>query len=137
MVKYNTRTKTWSEWGNLVRKRHDHGCTLVDDKVIVAGGYTWGRYLRSTEVVSVETGISRLVGDMHEGRFGVALVTVGGQRQRVLAIGGSNIENGNITSFSSVEIFGTEDETWSFAPFSMRQARFGMANLVITDNICN
>merc|ERR1711974_266475 len=76
-VKYNTKTMKWSEWGNLVQARWKHGCTLVDGNIIVAGGWGDGRYLRSTEVISVETGISRLVGDMHEARADFALVTVG------------------------------------------------------------
>jgi len=132
IVKYNTRTKTWSELGNLVIGRTGHGCTLVENNIIVAGGH--GNEGRSTEVISVETGISRLVGDMHEERWGVALVTVGdGESQRVMAIGG---EYGYRTPQSSVEIFNTTTETWSLAPFSMEEARSLMGYLTVTDNVC-
>jgi len=135
MIKYNTRTKSWTKnWGNLVQGReHGHGCTYVDGNIIVAGGWGEGGWLRSTEIISVATGVSRLVGDMHEKRHLFALVTVGkGQSQRVLAIGGTN---GNY-SLSSVEIFDGQAGTWSLAPFSMEEPRKVMAYLSIADDLC-
>merc|ERR1712212_546245 len=133
MIKYNTRTQSWTNnWGNLVQARSGHRCTFVDGNIIVAGGFGDGEYLKSTEIISVATGVSRLVGDMHEKRAGFALVTVGkGQSQRVLAIGGGNDE-----AMSSVEIFDIQEETWSLAPFSLEEPRYNMAYLPIADDLC-
>merc|ERR1711974_352570 len=137
MVKYNTKTKTWSEWGNLVQARYEHKCTIVEGKVIVTGGNDMEGNngmggLRSTEVISVETGMSRRVGDMHEGRVHFALVTFGEQSQRVMAIGGL----GDHVLHSSVEIFDLHYETWSLAQIKLEEPLAAMGYLPITADVC-
>jgi len=134
IIKYNTRTQSWDKrWGNLRHGRSSHGCTYVDGNIIVAGGVVT-RYnipLRSTEIISVATGDSKLVGNMQEERSGLALVTVGeGLTQKVLAIGG---RNGHNTALSSVEIF--DGNFWSMAPFSLQHPREHMAYLPIADDL--
>jgi len=88
--------------------------------------------MSSTEIISVATGDSKLVGNMQEERSGLALVTVGeGLTQKVLAIGGWN---GHNDALSSVEIF-DGNFSWSLAPFSLQHPREDMAYLPIADDL--
>ena len=136
IVKYNTRTRTWQQdWGRLFQGRASHGCTFVDGKVIVAGGYRIEDdiYLRSTEIVDVDSRQTRPASNMVVSRNGAALVNANG---RVLAIGGIT-DDKNPKSLKSVEEFDLERETWSLAPFSLDQHRSSMSYLVVPEHkIC-
>ena len=68
---------------------------------------------------------------MREKRSGLALVTV---NNKVLAIGGYS---GDSYYPTSVEEFNLEEETWSVAPYSINEARYAFAYLVVPeDKIC-
>ena len=122
---------------NLIQGRYAHGCALINDKIIVSGGFDERGYiLRSTEIIPLTTGaVPRFGGNLNIARSYLGLLAVGGGRfPRILAFGGYNPLGPSAGYLNSIEIWNDETEEWTMAPFSMKEARSGFGYLALPES---
>jgi len=107
--------------GSMVKSRMGHSITsLVDGKVLVAGGISAWYGASYAELFDPQTGSFVLTGAMQVARSGhaAALLADG----RVLVVGGATTDNrGNNITLASTEIFDPVSGTWTLSP-SMQNA---------------
>ena len=67
VLKYNTQTKEWSTMPNLIQGRRNHNCAIINDRIIVTGGWDGVNipYLSSTEIIPLTTFIPILGGNLN------------------------------------------------------------------------
>ena len=140
VIKYNTQTNGWTGMPNLIQGRYAHGCALINDKIIVSGGFNEkGFKLRSTEIIPLRGGgVPRFGGNLNIARSYLGLLAVvgggTGRFPRILAFGGYNPSGPSAGYLNSIEIWNDETEEWKMAPFSMREARSGFGYLALPES---
>ena len=109
-----------SKWPRLKAARSGFGCTMINKKVVIAGGYDWAlslnsKTIQSTEILDIETRKIEYAGDLNKSRsmFHIVTITSGGI-ERVLALGEYDYDSR--TYYNSVEEFNAETLTWSLTP---------------------
>ena len=59
VLKFNVKTEQFTAWPNLNQGRFHHSCTLLNDKIMVVGGFEGGMgegmSLTSTEIIPLST----------------------------------------------------------------------------------
>merc|ERR1711902_139755 len=103
-------TKVFTEnWGRLRQPRRQHSCVTLGNSILVVGGFS-RRTLASSELINIEDGRQSEtdVGDLNSERNAFGLVSLGGNRNKILAIGG----NGRGTDHDSVEEYDENTGQW-------------------------
>ena len=125
------------KWPRLQTYRDDQpGCALTNDnKVVIAGGWTSGTYLKSSEVLDLATRKITNSGDMTSSRrfFHLATTTLGGET-KIFAFGGRS----TISTFvDSVEHFHPNNNSWTLAPTTLKEKRGNFGRVVVgVETIC-
>ena len=131
-----------TKWPQLQTSRYSQpGCSKIDNRIVIAGGFSSGQYLQSTEVLDLKTNSLVYAGDLNSPRgwFHMATIRRDGQ-QLILAFGGYNGPSStlnNVSILNSVEQFNPSNNTWTLAPTTMEEARrqFG-AVVVLKKMVC-
>merc|ERR1712154_227269 len=123
VLKFNTITNTFTTWSTLNQGRFAHSCTVLDQNIIVAGGWN-GTFTASTEIISISNGNSTIAatGNLNIARSNFGLVTLRGPL--VLAFGGFDADN----VFDTIEEWNQETQQWKLAestPLSEKKFYFG------------
>ena len=126
IMSFNTRTNIFSTFGSLQQGRYHHSCALLNDLILVAGGYSGG-YLSSTEVIPLANGISRYGGNLNTVRYEFGLATIGGHYKKAISFGGYD---GGIL-LSTVEEWDEDTEEWKLAPYSLEEGKGDFASLAV------
>ena len=125
-----------TKWPQLQTSRYSQpGCSKIDNHIVIAGGWSSGQYLQSTEVLDLKTNSLMYAGELNSPRsnFHMATITRDGQ-QLILAFGG---ETTGTTALNSVEQFNPSNNTWTLAPTGMEEARSQFAAVVVpTTMVC-
>merc|ERR1712024_38698 len=111
IMKFNTATKVFTEnWGRLKQPKRGHSCVTLGNSILVVGGFNGG-YLASSELINIEDGRQSEtdVGDLNSERDAFGLVSLGGNKKKILAIGGSG---GGRTEHDSVEEYDENTGQW-------------------------
>ena len=137
---FNMETGQWLEekrWDKLLTGRYKHGCSVLGDQIVVAGGHdTDGNILNSTEVLSISQKTRKPGGRLHAGRAHHAMVTLGGEgdSHTLYAMGGY-VGNSNVER--SVERFDEDKFSWVIEVTGLQEGRTGMGAVAIrTADIC-
>lgn len=137
VTKYSTVTNEWIVMASLTVGRSEHACTLLDDNIIVAGGMSagneaTGEFTAITEIIPLSTWIPRPGGNLAEPRRLFAMVTLGGQYPKVLAIGGYS---GTSSYFEgdteSIEEWQADTEKWEAAPMNLTTGNYNFGAIAI------
>ena len=114
----------WQEatkWPQLQTGRTDWpGCSLINGKVVIAGGWSNGASISSTEILDIESRTIQYGEDLTTGRFYFHIITIRTQGvERALAMGGWD----GSSSLDSVEEFDPDTLTWNPAPANLLEGR--------------
>ena len=97
------------------------GCSLINGKVVIAGGWSNGASISSTEVLDIESRTIQYGEDLATPRGFFHIVTIRTQGvERALAMGGWD---GSFSSLDSVEEFDPDTLTWNPAPANLLEGR--------------
>ena len=129
IMSFNTRTNIFSTFGSLQQGRYHHSCALLNNLILVAGGYSGG-YLSSTEVIPLANGIPRYGGNLNPARYEFGLATIGGHYKRVISFGGYTGWDGS-SYLSTVEEWNEDTEEWKLAPYSLEEGKTEFASLAV------
>jgi len=130
VLKFNTMTNTFTTWSTLNQGRFAHSCTVLDQNIIVVGGYalTGGSTTpktASTEIISISNnGKSTMAatGNLNIARVHFGLVTLKGPL--VLAFGGQTDSD----RLDTIEKWNQETQQWKLVEsttLSEKKAFFG------------
>merc|ERR1712223_586519 len=138
IMKFNTATKVFTEnWGRLKQPRRDHSCVTLGNSILVVGGFSGG-YLASSELINIEDGRQSEtdVGDLNSERDAFGLVSLGGNKKKILAIGGSG---GGRTDHDSVEEYDENTGQWKNVnmKLSEKKGKFGYLAVPIICSLSN
>lgn len=122
IMSFNTRTNIFSTLGSLQQGRYYHSCTLLNNLVLVVGGYSGG-YLSSTEIIPLANGTPRYGGNLNTARGVFGLATIGGHYKKSISFGGYGI--------SSVEEWDEDTEEWKLAPYTLEEGKYQFASLAV------
>ena len=140
VIRYNTKTKKWTKMSNLRQARLNHGCALINGKIIVSGGEVLPHTSLGTEIIPLSTGVPRfgLGGSLITARHSFGMLAVGERFPRLLAFGGLKPELGeDTTSLNSIEEWNDDKEEWLVVPFSMKALRYNFGYLALPQStIC-
>jgi len=137
VVLYNSTSDRWTSYSSMNKKRSNHACTIVDDKLIVAGGID-GEHASdvgtSVEVLDLTqlTVDFKPVGDLIESRFSAQMSVIGGDR--VVIVGGMTAEGG---LENTIEEYDLAAETWSMSELNLRTPRAAHAMVAVPDIFCH
>ena len=127
--KRNTGWQSRAKWPQLQKSRGQRpGCSKVENYIVIAGGYSSGQYLRSTEVLDLTTKTIVSAGDLNSPRafFHMATITKNRQ-QRILAFGGTD----GSSDLNSVEEFILSNNTWTLSPTAMEETRYSFGAVTL------
>ena len=133
IIKFNTRTNSFTTWGTLKQGRRLHSCVLLNDLVIVAGGVSEGGsspiFPNSTELLPLPNGTPRHGGNLSEHRYWFGLATFGGLNKKAVIFSGQIREmytdyQLSVDYQTSVEEWDEGTEKWKLAPYSYRESTF-------------
>ena len=127
IINYPTSDDGWqdaSKWPKLPAKRSGgFGCSTINDKVVIAGGFVSGSVTKSTEVLDLRTGVLRKANNLitQRANFQVVTITAHGV-ERALAMGGHDYSWYDDT----VEQFDTQTLSWEVVrePLSVARGYF-------------
>merc|ERR1719369_1415995 len=129
---FDTTTSTWSTKQSLIQGRMSHGCSVINNKIIVAGGsYEGGEVLDSTEIIPLTTWIPETGGKLNTARTSLSIVTVGGFYQRLFAVGGHDYPN----DFSTIEEWDEDNEEWKNSPNKLQKGRSSAAAIAVPPSV--
>ena len=129
IFKINVITQEIKEIGNLLNGRWSHSSAFFNGKVIVTGG--GGNNANpnfststSTEVIDLESGLSRIVGDLNTNRrsHGMGIVTKNG-KPTLIVFGGEFSKAGHEISHDSIEEWDDQTETWRISNLKLNIGR--------------
>lgn len=113
VLNYNIKTKAFTNWPSLNFKRRSHSCTLLNDKVIVAGGAEiLGGQVVTTEIIPIATKIPIKGGALKKVRHNFGMVTLGSPINKVVAFGGKTSRS-YWDTVGGLEIWDDETQTWT------------------------
>ena len=128
-MRFNTITNIFSRFGSLQQGRYHHSCALLNNLILVAGGYSGG-YISSTEVIPLANGISRYGGNLNTVRHEFGLATIGGHYKKAISFGGYG-SGGSGGRLSTVEEWDEDTEEWKLAPYSLEEGKGDFASLAV------
>ena len=117
-------------WPQLRVNRRNLGCGLLKKMLVVAGGRdSGGNYLKSTEIINMETKKISFGGEMEKKRAYFHLLSIG---ETLFALGGSYYDGGH-HYLADVEEFVEETGTWKPTK-SLDGERRAYGGVVVTKN---
>jgi len=128
IMSFNTRTNLFSTLGSLQQGRNRHSCTLLNNLILVVGGYS-GSSLSSTEIIPLANGTPRYGGSLNSAREHFGLATIGGHYKKVISFGGYDQSS---PVQSSVEEWDEDTEEWKLAPYSLEEGKRDFASLAVS-----
>merc|ERR1712008_433116 len=127
IMSFNTRTNLFSTLGSLQQGRYHHYCALLNNLILVVGGYSGG-YLSSTEIIPLANGIPRYGGNLNTARGNFGLATIGGHYKKTISFGGYDSGSNRV---STVEEWDEDTEQWNLAPYSLEEGKNSFASLAV------
>ena len=126
-----------TKWPSLQTERGMYtGCALINNKIIIAGGWSGSTYHRSSEVLDLSTKTITLVGDMNSPRGCSLATTILGGATHLFAIGGRS-ESSWSSILNSVEEFHPSNKSWTMSPTSLGETRYSYGAAVVPkDTVC-
>ena len=120
IIKYNIKTKNWTEVASINVGRRAHNCILFKNQIFIIGGYDGNTCLNSVEILSLDTMTIREGNGMQVGRryHGSGLVHLDG-KLRLAVFGGRSSKYGFL---DSIELFDEDTETWKL-PKTLKLSR--------------
>ena len=140
VAKYNINTEKWEKMPPLKEGRRYHGCSLYPAEplpyIIVAGG---DPRPGTTELYPINGKGGEVVGDLHQGRYYLGLLTVPDTKgqslnPKVYAIGGAIDINGN-QYFKSIEQWQASTRTWLKTLIELATPRWGFGAVALKDTM--
>ena len=121
-------------WPKLQTRRWYHGCSVLGDNVVVAGGDDREiNTLSSTEVLSISQRTRKTGGSMNYGREGHAMVSLAGEDGHTLYVMGG----GSGSMWSSVERWEEDQQSWVTEVTGLQERREGSGAVVVpTASVC-
>ena len=105
---------------------------IIAGKVVIAGGWSSGASLRSTEVLDVQTRTIQYAGELTTGRIFFHLITIStGGSEKTLALGGFD----GRYHFDSVEELDAETMTWKTAPTKLAEKKSFFGAVALPRNL--
>ena len=138
VLKFNTTAQEFTSLGDvLIQGRYHHACTRMEDKIVIAGGYGSGNYLKSTEIINIhDLTASHPAGNLVQkrGRHGLTVVYVD-RKPTILAVGGSD---GQHSFLDSIEMWNATTDTWTMTSMNLTEPKssFGIIALP-TRSVCS
>ena len=135
VLKYNTQTKEWSTMPNLIQGRRNHNCAIINDRIIVTGGWDGVNipYLSSTEIIPLTTFVPILGGNLNTGRCYFGMLTVGDRFPRLLVLAGETYSD----HLDSIEVWNDDKEEWTITPLAFKVPRSTFGYLALPESfIC-
>ena len=126
IMSFNTRTNLFLTLGSLQQGRYHHSCVLLNNSILVVGGYSRG-YLSSTEIIPLANGTPRYGGNLNTARRYFGLATIGGHYKKSISFGGYDGSN----KLSTVEEWDEDTAQWKLAPYSMEEGKYSFASLAV------
>jgi len=113
VLNYNIKTKAFTNWPRLNFRRRSHSCTLLNDKVIVAGGaeHLGGKKV-TTEIIPLATKTPIKGGLLNKVRHNFGMMTLGSPINKVVAFGGKSAER-YWDTVGGLEIWDDVTQTWT------------------------
>ena len=128
ILNFNTRTNSFStRESTLQQGRYGHSCVLLNNLILVVGGYGGGNILSSTEVIPLANGTPRYGGNLNTARYYFGLATIGGHYKKAISFGGFD----GFNSVSTVEEWDEDTEEWKLAPYSLGEEKHHFASLAV------
>ena len=121
IVKFNTKSLTWSSFGSLNHGRNSHSSFAFKGKVIVCGGWAYDEEVvtTSTEIIDLNTKEIKEAGNLNEARsdHGIGIMKIGNTR-KLVAFGGIDARKNLL---SSVEAWNKDKLSWDMTDIRMPQ----------------
>ena len=144
VAQWNVNTNVWTELASLNVDRFGHGCAVINNNIVVAGGYSVGsgglssRSLKSSEIYSIRENRWQVIGDMNQVRQRLQLVTVNTQRtKRVFAVGGEDQDDNVLDSIEELTGSDGNDFKWTTTRIKLKQTRSEFAAIAVKkENYC-
>ena len=115
------------KWQQLHLSRRGPGCGVVNGKFIVAGGYSPGKYWKSTEIVDLKSRTVAFGEDMAKRRGWFQILSIKGS---LFAIGGHFVSQNKEYYLAEVEEFDDETGAWKLAK-SLPGKRFDYGGVAV------
>ena len=138
VLKFNTTAQEFTSLGDvLIQGRYHHACTRMEDKIVIAGGYGSGNYLKSTEIINIhDLTASHPAGNLVQkrGRHGLTVVYVD-RKPTILAVGGSD---GQHSFLDSIEMWNATTDTWTKTSMKLTEPKSSFGILALpTRSVCS
>ena len=132
IFKFNVETKEVTEIGKLQVGRWMHTSAIFNGKLIVTGGFNYKTtgLIRSTDIIDLESGISRLGGNLnvHRCHSGMGVITLNG-KQKLIVFGGEL----DVMAIDSIEEWDEETETWKISDLKLGIGRHSFRTCTLQD----
>ena len=133
IVKFDTKSLTWSSFGSLIHGRNSHSSFAFKDKVIVCGGWAYDSEVVtvSTEIIDLHSKEIKEAGNLNEARsdHGMGILKIGNTR-KLVAFGGVDAKSNLL---SSVEAWNEDNLSWEMTDIRMPLCSGGFSYLSSKD----
>ena len=107
---------------------------MLNQDILVVGGYTGGARLDVTEIISIHDGTNTMAPyNLNTARSGFGLIALGGGSKKLLAFGGSG--NGVDNKLDSIEEWQEATQKWKMTDYALSEKKSEFGYLTVPPSV--